>query len=625
MKRIFSAVLLLAMLCSCVACAGDPGASTTESSSATSATFSTSATIATSATAGTSASASQSQSEPDASQSQSQSQSSSSSSGVQEPQGGEPSNTGRDKSKTYRIMFVGNSYTFQSDMPEQLFAAVCRAAGYTVEVDRFANGSHFLWKHSNALHTTIAGTQQVTGKQLDDALKTKKYDFVVIQEQGWTPMQNVETFYAGARIMAEKVKANGAELYMYQTWGYKDGCTAFASGHGGLPENYKIGEMRVRAAYTAIAEEIGAKLCYAGAAFTDVHTNYGANINLYDPDKYHPSIAGSALAAYTIFSNIFGEDVREVNCDLLTNESVTADEQSLTNHVVLTGITHDAANAILKEAAYIAAFVDHDVDPQFKMVSKGVGYTPTVDITKTENLTALPNTNVLSVAGTNGNLSYALTDYTAKNTLTTHQKTHLADTAFGVSVIGVKSLVSANDVSCIADGIWGSSADGSAAKMTFDEHKYTIGGTRSADGEFTALITLNFGEVCAFDAIGYIRGGNLDGPLGFAQAQKVYVSDDGIHWTLVESASYDAVRMASEGQKLHNTTGNLPDSNSAKGNNYFFDMNGVRGQYIRVGIILGMEQEAAANLMEGTGIYTACWAEEQTVNFRELAVLGTKN
>ena len=105
----------------------------------------------------------------------------------------------------------------------------------------------------------------------------------------------------------------------------------------------------------------------------------------------------------------------------------------------------------------------------------------------------------------------------------------------------------------------------------------------------------------------------------------MYVSDDGIHWTLVESASYDAVRMASDGQKLTNATGALADPNGEKGNNWFFDMNGARGQYVRVGIILGMQQEAAENLMDGTGTYLTCWAEEQKVNFRELLVFGTKN
>ena len=39
-----------------------------------------------------------------------------------------------DKSKTYNILFIGNSYTHYNDMPEQIFSKVISSAGYKANV-----------------------------------------------------------------------------------------------------------------------------------------------------------------------------------------------------------------------------------------------------------------------------------------------------------------------------------------------------------------------------------------------------------------------------------------------------------------------------------------------------------
>ena len=76
-------------------------------------------------------------------------------------------------------------------------------------------------------------------------------------------------------VEAAMVKANGAELYLYATWGYKEGHEKLASSGGTTAAM----EMKLRAAYTAIAKEVGAKVVYAGVAMLDIHQN--TSINLY--------------------------------------------------------------------------------------------------------------------------------------------------------------------------------------------------------------------------------------------------------------------------------------------------------------------------------------------------------
>ncbi|MFX7845013.1 discoidin domain-containing protein, partial [Acinetobacter baumannii] len=72
---------------------------------------------------------------------------------------------------------------------------------------------------------------------------------------------------------------------------------------------------------------------------------------------------------------------------------------------------------------------------------------------------------------------------------------------------------------------------------------------------YVGLITLNFGSKKTFDAIGYYSG-NLE---GFPQAADVYVSDDGVNWTLVPSASYNAAAMAKDNKTLINIGQSVTD------------------------------------------------------------------
>ena len=36
--------------------------------------------------------------------------------------------------KEYRILFIGNSYTYFNEMPTELFSVIAKEAGYSVEV-----------------------------------------------------------------------------------------------------------------------------------------------------------------------------------------------------------------------------------------------------------------------------------------------------------------------------------------------------------------------------------------------------------------------------------------------------------------------------------------------------------
>jgi len=506
----------------------------------------------------------------------------------------------RDPKEPLDILFIGNSFTYYNDLPKVIFKGICDSAGYDVTVDQVTKGAWNLYKFS-------AATDEM-GAQVREKLNSKKYDVVVIQEQSATPVKNPAQFYTSVRRMHDLITANGAETVLYSTWGYHEDYSPLDSCGGSTV----VMEMKLRAAYTAIGEELGLDVAYSGTAMLDVYKN--STLNVYDPDLHHSSKLGSTVSAYTIFAQIFGVDPRTVS---------------------YRGTLTESEAKIVREAAYKATFVDHRVLPTYKTSSVGVALKPSsdVDVSKTENLSALPKSSIISYvsrnSATTGNgwqpfktdasktfsgirgTKDAIAAKYNKSTLNSLQKQDIADIGYGVSVIGVNALGADNAIENLVNGHWGTSY---MANMTFDSYKYNIKGEKKNDGEFTALITLNFGSVHTFDAIGYMSGSMY----GFPQVQKVYVSNDGVNWTLVESACYDAIQLEMEGNYLTDLGKSVADPwNSNKPvSSTFFDMNGVKGQYIRIGVIAGRSATGSALGIDLTAV--------QDINTREIVVFGSK-
>lgn len=237
------------------------------------------------------------------------------------------------KDKEYSILFIGNSYTYCNDMPHSIFKPLCDAAGYNVKVDSVTRGGYYLHQFANQ--------NDEYGKKVLEKLENNTYDYVVIQEQSGNAVKNPSSFFSGVRAISRLLRRyHDGELVLFQTWGYKTGYHLLPT-HGGDTETM---ELKLRAAYTAIGEELSAKVALVGVAFLDVHRN-SRNMNIYDADCSHPAQEGSVIAACTIFSTIFQSDVRGIKFD------AGVDARDL---------------GVLQEAAYKATFEDHPVPDRHK-------------------------------------------------------------------------------------------------------------------------------------------------------------------------------------------------------------------------------------------------------------------
>lgn len=515
------------------------------------------------------------------------------------------------KDRQLNVLLIGNSFSYYNDMnqPNGIFKKIVESAGYKVRVTAVYKGGYYLRQ--------FLDENDSYGKQVLTLLRSKtKYDVVVIQEQSANPIANPGDFYDACRGFKELVDANGGRLYLYETWGYKTGHSSLKT-YGTSTADM---EAKLRAAYSAIGEELGVTVAYAGAAFTKSFTEK-PSVELYHTDSKHPSETGSYLIAYTLFGTIFGDDPAALTYNGTQKAETAGHLRAVASEIVKNGVTVDDK--------YKTSSVGV-VTPEKQVIPEGV-----VDSDKTVMLTSQPKSGIISVlkredkttgngwmtdktgsgtfSGIRGDKDAVASAEYSDSALTDAQKADIADKGYGVSVIGIEYMDSSKkgtsfesaagkmtSVGNLVNGHWGTSY---MAAMFFDKATYNIGGVKEEDAPYTGLITLNFGEKKTFEAIGWLSG-SLD---GFAKAAEAFVSDDGENWTKVPSACYDA----SKTELASLDTSACPDPwNKNKATvEVLFSMGGVSGKYVRIGIIRG--GSISSNL---TGL--------QEINTREIVVFG---
>lgn len=123
---------------------------------------------------------------------------------------------------------------------------------------------------------------------IQDDIASGDYDIVVLQED--LPETDVEAFFEHARLFAEFVRDNGAEPVLFMHWAYR-----------------WITIDEIAAAHAEIAAELGLRVAPVGLAWQRLAQD-APDIDPYDIDREHPSLAGTYLAANVIHATLYGED-----------------------------------------------------------------------------------------------------------------------------------------------------------------------------------------------------------------------------------------------------------------------------------------------------------------------------
>lgn len=177
-----------------------------------------------------------------------------------------------------RILFLGNSFTFFNDLPDTVGKLL------NAEIGRNLRGGAYLYQHIDPADELCAITHKL--------LTEEKWDYVVLQDQSQGPITNPEEFHQAVNTLAPMIRAAGGKPVLYETWAYEEGTDTLAS----TGMTFEAMQDGLTAGYQAAAQANGALIAPVGQAFaTARHMS-----RLYDADHYHPSAAGSQLAAETI-------------------------------------------------------------------------------------------------------------------------------------------------------------------------------------------------------------------------------------------------------------------------------------------------------------------------------------
>jgi hypothetical protein len=123
----------------------------------------------------------------------------------------------------------------------------------------------------------------------------RPFDVVIMNDCSQCPVhpQLKDAFHEYARKHSETVVRHGGKPVLFMTWAYQD-----------RPEmTAQLAEQ-----YTIVGNANNALVVPAGLAFAKAvarSAQGGPQVNLYDPDKRHPSRAGSYLGACTILAAVY--------------------------------------------------------------------------------------------------------------------------------------------------------------------------------------------------------------------------------------------------------------------------------------------------------------------------------
>ena len=177
-----------------------------------------------------------------------------------------------------KVLMLGNSFTYFHDMPKMVAALLGE------EVDSVTRGGAYLYQilePADELHAQVMA-----------AINRQKWDYIVLQEQSNAPALRPKLFHASMKKLCEIIRENGATPVLYASWAYREGSEKLAS----TELSYEEMSAGLYESYHQAAKDNDALIADVGKAFYALR----GLANLYEDDAFHPSEAGSILAAETI-------------------------------------------------------------------------------------------------------------------------------------------------------------------------------------------------------------------------------------------------------------------------------------------------------------------------------------
>jgi hypothetical protein len=183
----------------------------------------------------------------------------------------------------YKVLFVGNSYTYYNDGVDFHLQKMLRADSSSDSInyvmDKIAVGAYTLEAHFNDPVTITK-------------LKSQKWNTVVLQEQSTRPINNPALFLEYAGKLDVEIKKINAKTMLYMTWPNKD-----------APKDMDS----LEAVYLSVGKQLNAQVAPAGKVWEYIQKT-NPQIELYISDNKHPTLSGTYAVACVFYFSMFNKN-----------------------------------------------------------------------------------------------------------------------------------------------------------------------------------------------------------------------------------------------------------------------------------------------------------------------------
>ena len=217
-----------------------------------------------------------------------------------------------------KILFIGNSYTHMNEMPK-LLQKMADKAGKDVIIER---------------NTQSGGSFEIHSQREDmyQAINRRAWDYVILQGYSRELSHSAEHIDSNTvpylNQITDSVYANNSctNIMFYMTWGYE-------SGYLDREEVNSFDKMTdsIAKGYTYLGELFKVPVVPVGLVWRQVRKS--SSIDLYAPDRAHPSKNGSYLIASTFYNAIFGESNDNVYTSSITSENAEIIKKEAKNFI----------------------------------------------------------------------------------------------------------------------------------------------------------------------------------------------------------------------------------------------------------------------------------------------------
>ena len=318
----------------------------------------------------------------------------------------------------YKALFIGNSYTYVNDLPA-MTAALALSAGDTLTYDGNTPGGHTLFNHT---------TNATSLSKIEQGI----WDFVVLQEQSQRPafpqaQVEVEVFPFATWLDSAIHAANPCtETVFYMTWGRKNGDAGNCQNWPPVC-TYEGMDDLLRERYMQMALDNAAITSPVGAVWRYIREN-NPDIELYQTDESHPSVAGTYAAACCFYTTLFRKSANEITDNQGLDAAQAEYIRSAVNTVVFQDLSAWHIGSYDPSAAFTAAWLSNNTlqcTPAFEGANYMWDFGDGTNSTETTPTHTYANSGIYSVTL---NVSYC--GYELTQTIEVSSTAHLNETDF---------------------------------------------------------------------------------------------------------------------------------------------------------------------------------------------------